>query len=114
MNQVLKIVFFSTGAFMVLFSGKLQAEKTTSPQNILFIAIDDLNESFTYHRRHHGEANGPFHLRSPSIWSSLGTNGTTSAGQAARIRAFCFRAGRETSRRTAHENPLRGSDASVT
>ena len=44
MNQVLKIVFFSTAAFMVLFSGKLQAEKTTSPQNILFIAIDDLND----------------------------------------------------------------------
>ena len=31
-------------ACTALFSGKLQAEKTSSPQNILFIAIDDLND----------------------------------------------------------------------
>ena len=44
MNQVVKIVFFTMAACTALFSGKLQAEKTSSPQNILFIAIDDLND----------------------------------------------------------------------
>ena len=44
MNRILLITFFSMCAVTALFSGKLQAETGSSPQNILFIAVDDLND----------------------------------------------------------------------
>ena len=44
MNRILLISFFSMCAVTALFSGKLQAETGASPRNILFIAVDDLND----------------------------------------------------------------------
>ena len=44
MNQILLIILFSMCAFTAQVSGKLQAETGASPRNILFIAVDDLND----------------------------------------------------------------------
>ena len=44
MNRFLLVVVFSMAAVTVRSSEKLQTETVASPRNILFIAVDDLND----------------------------------------------------------------------